>query len=126
MKLFSLSSKSVFGTKSACFNIEVKLFAVKILNSWVVTYSSWLWSLIFFSISIIFNFLTKLLTLGILFSPAFDAVLVARLVISGILPSISVTFVLKCAFVTKLFTLAVLFPTIDSSVFVARVLTFEL
>ena len=126
MKLFSLSSKSVSVTKSACFNIEVKLFAVKILNSWVVTYSFWLWSLIFFSISIIFNFLTKLLTLGILFSPAFDAVLVARSVISGSLPLISVTFVLKSAFVTNLFTLGVLFPTIDSSVFLARVLTFEL
>ena len=39
-------------------------------------------------------FLTKLLTLGTLFSTVVNAVFVGKLVISGILPSISVILVL--------------------------------
>ena len=52
--------------------------------------------MIFLSISLIFVlysvFLTKLQTSGILFSTAARAVLVAKLVIIGILSSISVSF----------------------------------
>ena len=52
--LFSLSSKSVFATKCACFNLTAKFSAVSLLNSGVVIYVSWLWSASFFSISLIF------------------------------------------------------------------------
>ena len=44
--------------------------------------------------SVIICFLTKLLTLGILFSTVVNAVFVAKLLISGILASISVILVL--------------------------------
>ena len=50
-------------------------------------------------------FLTKLLTLGILFSTAVNAVFVAKLLISGILFSNSVSFVL----LTRLLTSGILF-----------------
>ena len=115
LKCFSLSWKSVCVTKSACFNLAGNFVVVKSLSSWVVIYLSWLWSLIFFSISIIFDFLTKLITLGILLSTAVNAVscnqfqlmlliqLLARWMVSGIL--ISAIFVLKYVFVTKLFTI---------------------
>ena len=43
---------------------------------------------------VIFCFLTKLLTLGILFSRVVNAAFVAKLLISGILPSISAILVL--------------------------------
>ena len=53
-------------------------------------YLSWSWSVIFFSISLIFVlysfFLTKLLTIGILFSTAVRAVVVAKLVVLDTLP----------------------------------------
>ena len=67
-------------------NLAVKRSDVDILNSWVVVYLSWSWSIvILFSISLIFvlysGFLTKLVTLGILFSTALRAVIVAKLVI---------------------------------------------
>ena len=62
--------------KFACANLAAKFSPLKLLNSWVVIYLSWLWSVSFF---------TKLLTLGILFSTAARAVVVAKLVISGIL-----------------------------------------
>ena len=48
----------------------------------------------FCNFSIIVCFLTKLLTLGILFSTVVNAVFVAKLLISGILPSILVILVL--------------------------------
>ena len=48
----------------------------------------------FCNFSIIVCFLTKLLTLGILFSTLVNAVFVAKLLVSGILPSISVILVL--------------------------------
>ena len=44
----------------------------------------------FFNFSIIICFLTKLLTSGSLFSTVVNAVFVAKSLISGILPSISV------------------------------------
>ena len=60
---FSLLSKSVFFkklaisillAKFALFNLKSKIAAVNLLNSGVVIYSSWLWSAIFFSNSLIF------------------------------------------------------------------------
>ena len=51
-------------------------------------------------------FLTKLLTLGILFSTAVNAVFVAKLLTSGILFSNSVSF----AFLTKSITVGIFFP----------------
>ena len=60
----------------------------------------------FFSISLIFvllsDILTKLLTLGILFSTAVRAVVVAKLVILGILPLTSFILALRGVFVAKL------------------------
>ena len=53
---------------------------------------------------------------------AVNAFLVSRLVVSVILPSISVIFVLKFVFVTKLLTLRNLFSTVVSSAFVAKLL----
>ena len=61
-------------------------------------YWPYLCSLIFFSISVIFDFLTKLLTIGTLFSTAVSSVFVAKPLILVILPSISVTSVLKFDF----------------------------
>ena len=60
---FSLLSKSVFFKKLAIsillatfalFNLKLKIAAVNLLNSGVVIYSSWLWSAIFFSNSLVF------------------------------------------------------------------------
>ena len=63
-KLFSLSSKSVVFTKLAiwfllpkfaCVNLAVKLSDANLLNTWVVIYLSWSWSVvILFSISLVF------------------------------------------------------------------------
>ena len=56
---FTWLSKSVLFTKSlllakfTCFNIAAKFSAVNLLNSGVAIYSSWLWSVIFFSMSLI-------------------------------------------------------------------------
>ena len=52
----------------------------------------------FFQFSVKICFFTKLLTSGILFSTAFYSGLVARPVILGILPSISVILALKSVF----------------------------
>ena len=57
-------------------------------------------------------FLTKLLSLGILFSTVVSAVFVARLLTSGILSSNSVNFV----FLTKLVTLGFFFSNFVLSV----------
>ena len=46
--------------------------------------------------TIICFFLTRLLTLGILFSILVNAVYVAKLLISGIVPSISVIYIIIC------------------------------
>ena len=77
-------SKIVFVTKFACANIAFKTSAAKVLNSGVVIYLSWLWLLSLFSISVILVLwsITRLLTLGILFSTAANAVFVAKLVTS--------------------------------------------
>ena len=61
--------------KFACFNVAVTFSNVNLLNYWVVIYLSWSWSVvILFSVPLIFvlqlGFLTKLETLGILFSRA--------------------------------------------------------
>ena len=58
-------------------------------------------TLYFSNFSIKICFLTKLLTSGILFSAAVNSELVAKPVMLGILPSISVTLVLKSVFLTK-------------------------
>ena len=53
-RLDSLVSKSVFVTKFACANLAVKTLAAKVLNSEVVMYLTWSWSVSFFSVSRIF------------------------------------------------------------------------
>ena len=53
LRLGTLLSKSVFATKFARFNLALKASAAKVLNSGVVIYLSWLWSVSFFSISVI-------------------------------------------------------------------------
>ena len=58
----------------------------------------------FTKICIVICFFTKLLTSGILFSTAVHPELVAKPVILGILPSISVTLALKSVFLTKSLT----------------------
>ena len=55
----------------------------------------------FTNLCIVICLFTKLLISGILFSTAVNAELVAKPLILGILPSISVTLVLKSAFLTK-------------------------
>ena len=74
-------SKSVFVIRFACANLALKAPAAKLLNSEAVIYLPWLWSVGFFSSSIIFVprlvFLTRLLKSGILFSTAVNADFVA-------------------------------------------------
>ena len=81
-----------FGRLESDLNIAAKFSDVNLSNSGAVIYLWWLWSVIFFLILLIFVvysvFLTKLLTLGILFWTALKAVLVAKLVILGIPPLI--------------------------------------
>ena len=110
--------------------LEAKFSAVSLLNLRVVMYVSCLWSVIFVWISLTFVaksvFLTKLLTFGILFSagvkteviakpqiigisdlPSFiyilRIVLAAKLVLSGILSSISFIIALYSVFLTTWF-----------------------
>ena len=68
-----------------------------------------------FSVIICF-FLTKLLTLGNLFSTLVNAVSVAKLLISGILPSISVILVLQSVFLTRSLVSRIVFSNFDLSV----------
>ena len=67
----------VFIIKFAYANLSLKTSTTKVLNSVAAIYLSSLWSVRFFSNSLIFVsqfvLLTKLLTLGILFSTAVDA-----------------------------------------------------
>ena len=81
-----------------CANHALKTSAANLLNSKVSMYLSWLWLLSSFSISVTLGlesvFLTKLLTLGILFSIAVNAVFVAKILISGILFFNSVILIL--------------------------------
>ena len=53
MRLDSLVSKSVFVIKLASASLALKISVVNLLNSGVVIYLSWLWSVSFFSISVI-------------------------------------------------------------------------
>ena len=55
----------------------------------------------FCNFSVVVCFLTKLLTSGILFSRVINSVFIAKLLILGILPSISVILVLQSVFLTK-------------------------
>ena len=48
LKFLSLSSKSVFITKSVCFNLALKIPTAKLLNSGEVIYLLWSWSVISF------------------------------------------------------------------------------
>ena len=52
LRLDNLASKSVFLIKLACANLALKTSLAKVLNSEVVIYLSWLWSLSLFSISV--------------------------------------------------------------------------
>ena len=93
--------------KFACTNLAEKFSDVTLLNSWVVIYLSWSWSVvILFSISLIFvsesAFLTKLLILAILFSTAVRAVVaVTKLIILGILFLTSFIFALRAIVIAK-------------------------
>ena len=104
-RLNSLASKCAFVIKFACASLALKTSEAKVLNSGVVIYPSWLWSVSFFSSSLIFVskfiFLTKLLTLGILFSTADNSVFVTKLLTSGVLFSNSVSFVVLAKSVTS-------------------------
>ena len=54
LRFDSLESKSVFVIKFACANLALKTLGAKLLNSGVVIYLSWLWSVGFFSILVMF------------------------------------------------------------------------
>ena len=60
-------------------------------------------------------FSTKLLTLGILFSTAVRAIVLAKLVLFGVLPLISFILALKEALVTKLVISGILPLTFENS-----------
>ena len=87
-------SKSVFVTKFSWANLAVNFSSVSLLNSGVLNYLSWIWSVIFFSVSLLFvlwsAFMTKLLTSDISFSTAINPVVVGKSLILGILLSITV------------------------------------
>ena len=87
--LFTKLTISLFLAKYVCFSLAAKASAVKLLNYGVVIYLSRFWSIIFFPPSLIFCdivrfFLTKLLTLGILFLLPVRPLVAAKLVILGI------------------------------------------
>ena len=98
MRLFNLVSKSIFVTKFTFANLAAKSSAINLLNSGLVIYLSWLWSVSFFSVLLTFVvesvFFTKLLILRISFSTAVNAAFVAKPLILGILTSISVILAL--------------------------------
>ena len=120
---FSLLSKFVLFTKLAIllllakfarFNLKPNISFVNLLNFGEVTYLSWLWSVSFFSISLIFVlqsvfFVTRLLTLDILFSTAVRYALVAQWVILGISYLISFIWELRVALVAKLVISGILY-----------------
>ena len=120
LRLDNLAWKSVFVFKFASANLAFKTSAVKVLNSGIVIYLSRLWSVSFFSSSLIFVsgfvFLTKQPTLSILFSTSVNVVFVAKPLISGFFFSNSVSF----ALLTKLVTSGILF----SSCFVCLIFSF--
>ena len=73
----------------------------------MITISNFLFNFINFCVIVGF-FLTKLLTLGILFSTALRAVLVARLVILGISPLTSFTLALRVVLIAMIIILGIL------------------
>ena len=73
----------------------------------------------FIKFCVIISFLSKLLTLGILFSTAVRAVLVAKLVELGILPLTSFIFALRAAVLAKLVILGI--SPLTSSLLALRV-----
>ena len=105
LRLDNLASKSVFVIKFTCANLALETSVESLLNSGVVIYLLWLWSVSFFSISVFlcYNlfFLTKLLTIGILFPTVINAAFVAKLLILGIWPSISVILALWSVSLTR-------------------------
>ena len=104
--------------KFARLNLKEKISAMNFFNSGVAIYLSWLWSVIFFFFFQFYYFLcysqfflSKLLTLGILFSTAVRALVVAKLLILGILPLTSFILVLIVVFVAKLVISGILSST---------------
>ena len=86
LRLDSLASKPAFVIKFSCADLPLKALEVKVLNCGVVINLSSSWSASFFSSSLILChsvFLPRLFTLGILFSTAGNAVLLAKLPTSG-------------------------------------------
>ena len=96
----------IYLAKFADFNFKSNISTVNLLNSGVVIYWSYLWSVIFFSISLILvlssAFSAKLLTLGILFLTAVWALVVAKLVMLGISPLTLFILALTVVLVAKL------------------------
>ena len=114
--LFAKLAKSLSLAKFACFNLKPKNYFVNVLTSGVVIYLSWLWSVIFFSISLIFIVILVILvkvsniryfTIN-LFILVLRVVLVAKLVMSGILSSIFLILALYTYFLTTSFFSALL------------------
>ena len=103
-RLDILLSKFVIVTKFSCASPALKTLGAKVLNSGVVIYLSWFWSVSFSLISVTFVlqsvFLTGLLTSSNLFTTVDNAVFVDKLLTSGILPSTSVILVLYSIFLT--------------------------
>ena len=100
----------------ASTNLPTKFSAVHFLSSWVLIYLSWSQSVVtLFSISLILlfesAFLTKLLTLVILFSTAVGAVVLAKTVILDISFLTSFILALRAVAVAKLVRLGILFLT---------------
>ena len=116
-------SKSVFFTKLAISLLHAKfacvnLAANKFFQCWLIKFSSKnvFTTMIMINIFCYFNFtnfcvivvfLTKLITLGILFSTEVRAAVVAKLVILGIPPLTSFNLALREALVAKLVILGI-------------------
>ena len=95
--------------KFACANLAGS--AVNLLNSGVVIYLSLSCSVFFFLISLVFMslsvFLSKLITLGFLFSAVLRPIVAAKLEILGILSLTSFIVVSRAAVVVKLVILCI-------------------
>ena len=95
--------------KFACANLAGS--AVNLLNSGVVIYLSLSCSVFFFFFSLVFMllsvFLSKLITLGFLFSAVLRAIVAAKLEILGILSLTSFIVVSRAAVVVKLVILCI-------------------
>ena len=106
LSFYKISNILFFLAKFDHNNLPAKFSAVSLLNSQVVIYLSWSRSVNVFSVSPMFVlslvFLTKLLTLGTLFSTAVRVIIVARLLILGTLSVNSSFLELRSAVVAKL------------------------